>query len=303
MKEVFKDGLFVIIFIFLFIICSNIFVLKGNYYGSDVISFYNLKKNSLDIIFLGSSHSYASFSPDIIFKDTNLKSYNFATQQQPIYITYHYMKETLKTQKPKYFVLETFMLTNDLEYTKEGVNRDAIDKMKLSLNKIKAIQASVKDKDERLSYYINIIKYHSRYDELTLKDIKDGILYRGIDNKGYIELTQNYDVFVNNNEVLKINDIEKISDKNLLYLNKMVQLCKDNNIKLILVSAPCKLSMEMQKKYNWLRLYAKLNSLDFIDYNVENINLTPGDFYDTGHLSKSGSIKISNDIKKYFLNK
>ncbi|MBQ8235041.1 MAG: hypothetical protein IJZ36_05620 [Bacilli bacterium] len=108
---------------------------------------------------------------------------------------------------------------------------------------------------------------------------------------------------VNNSDVLKVKEIEKISDKNILYLNKIVQLSKDNDIELILVSAPCKLSFEMQKKYNWLRLYAKLNDLDFIDYNVENINLTSGDFYDTGHLSKSGSIKISNDIKKYFLNK
>ena len=136
MKNLIKSIIFLTIFIILLHVCSNIFELKGNGFGSDVISFYNLKKNSLDIIFFGSSHSYASFYPDVIEEETNLKSYNFATQQQPIYITYHYMIEALKSQRPKYFVLETLMTSIDDEYATEGVNRDALDKMKLSKNKI-----------------------------------------------------------------------------------------------------------------------------------------------------------------------
>ena len=73
MKNLIKSIIFSTIFIILLHVCSNIFELKGNGFGSDVISFYNLKKNSLDIIFFGSSHSYASFSPDVIEEETNLK--------------------------------------------------------------------------------------------------------------------------------------------------------------------------------------------------------------------------------------
>ena len=136
MKEFIKSVLFIIIFLILLNVSTNIFILKGNGYGSDVTSFYSEKKNSLDVIFFGSSHSYATFSPKIIQEYSNLNSYNFATQQQPIYITYYYMIEALKYQKPKYFVLDIRMLAVDEDYATEGVTRDAIDKMKISLNKI-----------------------------------------------------------------------------------------------------------------------------------------------------------------------
>ena len=39
-----------------------------------------------------------------IKEETGLNSYNFATQQQPLWISYYYMKESLKYQKPKYFL-------------------------------------------------------------------------------------------------------------------------------------------------------------------------------------------------------
>lgn len=58
------------------------------------------------------------------------------------------------------------------DYAEEQVNRDAIDKMKFSTNKIDVIKNSVENKDDRASYYLNIIKYHSRYKELNKIDIK-----------------------------------------------------------------------------------------------------------------------------------
>ena len=199
MKNFIKDTIFIIIFLILFHFCTNILVLKGNTYGSDILSFYNLKKNSLDLVFYGSSHSYATFSPDIIEQETGLVSYNFATQQQPIYITYHYMLETLKYQKPKYFVLETNMLAVDSDYSEEGVVRDAIDKLRFSTNKINVIKASVQNKKDYLSYYLNIIKYHTRYNELNKADIITGITKKGIANRGYKALEPDKNIIINNN--------------------------------------------------------------------------------------------------------
>lgn len=301
MKNLIKDLIFIIIFLFLLNICTNILVLKGNTYGSDVISFYNQKKNSLDIVFFGSSHSYATFSPDIIEKETGLKSYNFATQQQPIYITYHYMLETLKTQKPKYFVLETKMLAVDDEFATEGVIRDAVDKMRTSINKINTINVSVKEKEERISYYFNIIKYHTRYNKLTKTDIKTGLTQKGIDNKGFKNLESNNDITINNEKILEITEKEQISNKNLKYLNKIIKLVNENNIELILVKSPCQLTEQDQKKYNWIEDYAKENEIYYVNYNTqtEQLNLKSGDYYDMGHLSYEGAKKVTLDFLKY----
>lgn len=301
MKNFIKDLIFLVIFAVLFYICTNIFVLKGNGYGSDVISFYNLRNNSLDIIFFGSSHSYSSFSPDIIEEETGFISYNFATQQQPIYITYHYMIEALKTQKPKYFVLDTLMLTADEEYTTEGVVRDALDKMKFSKNKIEAIKVSVENKEDRMSYYLNIIKYHTRYSELNLNDIKIGLNQIGLKNRGFISLPSNNEIMIDNSELLNITDELKISNKNLEYLEKIVKLAQENNITLIFVKTPCNLTEKQVKNINWIKEYSHKNDINFIDYNLNmnDLNLEIGDFYDYGHLSGTGAEKLSKDFSNY----
>ena len=304
MKNLIKSIIFLTIFIILLHVCSNIFELKGNGFGSDVISFYNLKKNSLDIIFFGSSHSYASFSPDVIEEETNLKSYNFATQQQPIYITYHYMIEALKSQRPKYFVLETLMTSIDDEYATEGVNRDALDKMKLSKNKIDAINVSVQDKEDRISYYLNIIKYHTRYNELNKADFEIGITQIGFNNKGFTSLPQNYDIMIDNSEIIDIENTSEISAKNLEYLEKIIELCNKYNIILILVKTPSQLTEEKQMKFNWVEQYAEANNIEYLDYNkqIELLNLEFGDFYDSGHLSYTGADKISRSFSEYINN-
>lgn len=304
MKTIVKDMIFIVIFLVLLHFATNIFVLKGNSYGSDVISFYEQKKNSLDIIFFGSSHSYATFSPKVIKQETGLNSYNFATQQQPIYITYHYMIEALKTQKPKYFVLETKMLSVDSDYTSEGVIRDALDKMHFSKNKLNAINVSIENKKETLSYIINIIKYHTRYKEITKKEIYDSILGKGINNLGFKYLDQNEDIIINNKDVLKVKETLDISAKNLEYLQKIIALAKKNNIKLVLVKSPCLLTEEEQKKYNKVAQMANRNNIDFINYNFlhEELKLKKGDFFDIGHLSGAGATKVSKSFSNYILN-
>ncbi len=300
MKNIIKTVIFIVIFLVLLSICSDVFVLKGNGYGTDVIDFYNQKKNSLDVIFFGSSHSYATFSPYIIEEETNLSSYNFATQQQPINITYHYMIEALKYQKPKYFVLEIRMLAVDDEYFATGVVRDALDKMKFSKNKIEAINESVENKSERMSYYINIIKYHSRYNELTKNDFKVAFTHKGIDNKGFIGLEGNDNIIIDNKQVLKETKEEIITSRNKEYLKKMIKLAKDNGIELILVKSPCLLSSDDEAKYNYVETIAKENNLLFINYNKNNtIKYEKGDFYDNGHLSLSGATKVSKDFSNY----
>ena len=301
MKNLIKDTIFIIIFIILLIICSNIFVLKGNGYGSDVTSFYNVEKNSLDIMFFGSSHSYSTFNPTVIEEQTGLKSYNFATQQQPIQITYHYMIEALKYQKPKYFVLESHMLTIDQDYAEEGTVRDALDKMRMSKNKIEAINVSVENKDDRATYYLNIIKYHSRYNSLTKTDIKEGILQEGIDNDGFISLDSVPEITVDNKKILKQDTKKEIYYKNVEYLNKIIALAEENNIELILVKTPCQMDEERQSKVNWLVDYTAEREIAFIDYNrmSKELKLEEGDFYDTGHVSGTGAEKVSTNFSNY----
>lgn len=282
-------------------ITSNILVLKENWFGSDVKSFYKLEENSLDLLFLGSSHSYAAFSPEIIEKEFGKKSYNWATQQQPIYISYHYLVEALKTQKPKIVVLEAYMLTIQDDYAGEGTVRSALDRMNMSLNKIKAIEVSVENKEDYLSYYINIIKYHSRYSEIKKQEVVDAIKNKTLSNRGFTPLESNPKVNFDNSKCLNIEYTSKISTKNLEYLNKIIKLCNEENIRLVLVTTPTQMGESEQAYLNYVEKVAIQNNIEFIDLNRKfgEIGLDfSTDFYDTTHLSKFGAEKVT----KYFLN-
>ncbi len=305
MKQAVRDLIFIGIFAVLLHVCGNIFILKGNGYGSDVTSFYELPDHSLDVVFFGSSHSYTTFSPKIIEEQTGLKSYNFATRQQPVYITYYYMVETLKTQSPAYFVLETNMFHADEEYMSEGVTREALDRMHMSANKIQAIQASVEDEEERNSYYLNIMKYHARYRNLKKEDLESAFRLKGVDNGGFIGLEKRDDVVIDNSAYMYITEQKEISSKNREYADKIIQLARERDIELIFVKSPCQLDEEITMYFNWVKAYAGERGLDYIDLNqkFEELDLRSGDFYDREHLSESGAVKASTYFSEYMRNK
>ncbi|GAK74794.1 hypothetical protein JCM19296_372 [Nonlabens ulvanivorans] len=69
-------------------------------------------------MFLGSSHAFCTFNPAIFFKENGIKGYVFASNEQPLWLSYHYLIEVLKTQKPEVIVLETFYISENNEYKK-----------------------------------------------------------------------------------------------------------------------------------------------------------------------------------------
>ena len=81
-----------------------------------IAGFYNEEPNQFEVMFFGPSHAYAAFSPLELWEETGVKSYVFATQQQPLWATYTYIQEALKTQSPSLIVVECRMAFGDQEY-------------------------------------------------------------------------------------------------------------------------------------------------------------------------------------------
>ena len=169
--------------------------------------------------------------------------------------------------------------------------------MKFSLNKIKAINTSVENISDRMSYYFNIIKYHTRYKNLTENDMKTVFYGYSVDNKGYIALPKADYIF--NYQIFENEETEKIHSKNEEYLRKIIKLSKENNIELILVKTPASYSEDQYKKLNYINKIAEENDVIFLNYvkNMQSINLDyNNDFYDPGHLNKTGSEKFTKQF-------
>jgi hypothetical protein len=91
-----------------------------------------------------------------------------------------------------------------------------------------------------------------------------------------------------------------IPEENLEAFDKIVELCKKNNIKLVLMSLPTQKTWNYDR-HNTVKKYAEEKNVDFIDINLEDIGLDWSvDTRDKGsHVNSYGSKKVSKFIGKY----
>lgn len=300
--------LFGVIFSVLFYFSSLILFPKreGRFYGSAsrIKSFYKVEKNSIDVLFIGASSFRNGVSPLSLWYDGGFTSFVRASGNQPPIVSYYYLRESLKRIKPKVVVIDGLMLFRDYDYNKnEPALRDAIDPMQLSLDKIALMIDVNKLVSDRpiFSYIFPFFRYHSRWSGITPNDLKNifilksSEIYRG----QYID----YDVSRVNypDSFMKpaaSDDEIYLSSK--VYYEKMVELCKANNINLVILSLP------RFQSYNYtihqkLGDFSEENNILFLDYSfpdsIKKMNIAlETDFADPNHLNIWGSMKISKYI-------
>ena len=69
-------------------------------------NFYKLEKNSVDVMFYGSSHCNYTVNNAILWKDYGIASYDMVGGGQNLGSTYYYMEESLKSQSPEIMAVE-----------------------------------------------------------------------------------------------------------------------------------------------------------------------------------------------------
>ena len=231
-KRILSIALFLALLFSLLFLCSRVFMRKSLSGAWDmtnkIAGFYNEPAEEFDLMFFGSSHAYTSFSPLELWHETGVKSYIFATQQQPMWATYHYILEALKTQSPSVIVVEvqTMALTED--YSEPSVVRSYLDDLPLSANKLALIRASGEGA-VLPEYLFPLVQYHDRWDKLTPADFT----FRRSDArdpyKGYVLLPETG--FVPTRYDAPSYGV-LLHGKSLDYLMKIVSLCREKGIDL-----------------------------------------------------------------------
>ena len=229
--------LFIFMIIFGLHISSRVFIPKwldnkDNMHTWITRGFYEEEKNSLDVLFLGNSDVYRGISPIILWDDHGIASYAYAASGQRLWTAYYMLKEALLYQKPKVVVFDVDAVFSNNDSSKANY-RKVFDNMKNNKVKYEAINDKIYKFtfEEKISFYFPIIRYHSRYNELTKEDFKYAFYnyhfaYKGLDMVTRIKPYKNgYDY------MQKTKDVE-ISDKVKKYLDGIVKLCKDNNVEI-----------------------------------------------------------------------
>lgn len=198
--------------------------------------FYMEKRNSLDLIFVGSSELFSTVNPAILEEEQGYRSYVFAGNEQPFSISYYYIMEALKYQEPQAIVLEV-SYCNWGKLPREAVVRLNFDDMRWGKAKILGIMDNV-PRQEWEYYFLEISKYHSRWDSLTKEDWRWWESYYSRNPAG------GWSAFVGGEESgedygEQIPQERKALDPTALaWLERIVELCEENGVQLLLFKTP-----------------------------------------------------------------
>lgn len=273
MKETKKWAiLFILIFILLLTIINIPFQKYQKYgyqYANNITKVNYLENHQIDPdgIVLGDSVGWAAINPTVFKKELGVKLYNACTPGQDFSDSYLMLETALRTQKFKFVILEAnayFNITNPLKFLTSKV--------------------------------FPAIHYHS-FQKLkkTAKSVgngKDGfndsdvvVPYGG--GQSYLDRQSRF-VYVN------------LSTR--YYLSKMIELCRQNDLPLVIVNTPNAASWTNQK-HAILEAALTNENVYYLDLNqqVEQMQydwLT--DSRDGGdHCNHSGAKKVSSFLVKY----
>lgn len=259
-----------------------------------MISQYYREAGGHDVVFIGDCEVYSNFSPMEMYRTQGITAYVRGSSQQLIWQSYYILKETLEYETPKAVVCNV----NAMRYgepVSEAYNRLTIDKMKWSDEKIGIIRASMMEEEDFWSYVFPILRYHSRFDELTGEDIE--YLFKVRDNT--------WNGYLMNKE---IKPVGKLPTKRVLadyafgeicydYLDRMRKLCEEKGVELILIKAPSVYPYWYDEYDQQIQDYADqygLQFYNFLDYAEEMGIDYAVDTYDGGlHLNLTGATKLS----------
>lgn len=264
-----------------------------------VRGFYNERENSLDVVFCGTSKIFCLINPCQLWNEYGFASYDLATNEPPIWITYYFIKELLKTQKPDLILIDTyFSVYGDADFS-ETIIHSALDDMSLSENKIEAAWNS-DDHDEVLSYVFPFFRYHNRWSQLTREDY--GLA--GYDEKHPLKgYTAMYAVKAGERpQVSDITEVKPLSAKSEEYLGKIFDLLDENGIDYMFLTTPFMINEEQQMYCNGVKQYAIEHNIKYLDCNdyFDEIGIDFNtDYFDLIHTNVKGAEKVTSFVGKY----
>lgn len=274
-------------------------------YMSDIpegalIAEYYEEESTHDVIFIGDCEVYENFSPLTLWEEQGVTSYIRGSPQQLIWQSYYLLEDTLKYETPEVVVFNVLSMKYD-EPQSESYNRLTLDGMKLSLTKLRAASASMTEEEDLITYIFPILRYHSRWSELSSDDFRfmfsrDKVSHNGFMMRADVNPAGDFP------EPAPLGNYS-FSQVCWDYLDRMTALCSENGIELILIKAPTLYPHWYEQWDQQIEEYARQNDIRYI--NMIDIAEEAGidmknDTYDKGlHLNLAGAEKLTSWFGRY----
>lgn len=285
-----------------FIVIISLFLLQrllmpkyvdGIVEGAFIAEYYEEVKD-FDVIFIGDCEVYENFSPVKLWEDYGINSYIRGSAEQYIWQSYYLLEDTLRYETPKVVIFNVQSLQFDKSQN-EAYNRMTLEGMEWSASKVKSIKASMKPGEKFLDYVFPILRYHTRWSELSESDVQYMFDSKKVSHNGYY-MRVDVKPAVNVPEGRILGDYS-FGENAWKYLDMMTELCKEKGIMLILIKAPSLYPYWYDEWEEQVENYAAENDLLYINFLelIDEIGIDYNtDTYDAGlHMNLSGAEKLS----------
>lgn len=264
---------------------------------AQVSEYYELEDETVDVLILGSSQAFCNINPVVLWEDYGISSYVLAGSAQPMWNTYYYLKEALKTQTPKLIVLDAFATSYQQSYMDDSRIVQNTYGLKWSIDKIKAITVS-SPKERWSDFLLSYGQYHTRYSELSEEDFPALSGYQPDLWKGYLSFSR-VEV-IENTDVSQITDAMELTGKTEEYYRKIIELAQAEEIPICVIKTPYPgITEEEQCYFNAAEAIAEEYGIEFINYNsqLERLDLDYRyDVVDKSHYNHSGAQKFTRAL-------
>lgn len=312
---------FLLIFTLLFSACQYILHYRWSK-DEDIytrnLDFENQPKDSLDVLYFGTSEIYAGIDPIITYAHEGITGYNFAVSYKSAVTTYYQLLYALKHQTPKVVACDFEALFDDsLPNDNEPLYRKIYETMpdqdikNQLLNEIMQLDSN----QDYLSWKYPLLRYHDLWSELNKSNFtpdykydKEYKLYK----KGSLMSSEEFigDIYKITPDLWQAEKSDiKLSDISVKYYDMFIEECKRNEIKVLAIIPP-KVSSgkKLSSRWDTIKDYFDSREIDYLNYNsyeqITRMGLNLADHYlNAAHLNALGSIVFSKALAEDLQNK
>lgn len=302
------------------------FVVTDDTYSMTRITFHEFyKMEKIDSIYVGASHTFKGINAKQLSENLNQEVFTLSTSSQNVSGSYYILKEATEQYDLENIYLEISPAVMKNE-RKEGTTRVYIisDYLENPWIKIQYL-INVLEEDQLPNAFLtvkrnlNIMNFDSSVWNIPLKKDENYRTYQWIGD-GYQYLGRGSwtdDQKLSENLLTAWDDagfdnvgVSEIGQEQIDYLQKIIALCKEKDIRLTLYVMPYsevwlyhnKNYMEFTKFFEDLAMENNLGWFDLNCVKSEYLLLTNDDFMDYDHLNFNGNKKTTEFLSEYYSN-
>lgn len=271
----------------------------NNYYRN-AYSYLLEDDHTIDVACMGTSESFSGFIPNVVFDKYGYTCLNTSMTFQTTMRTYTFLKDVLKHQDLKVLVLETDMLYYGYH---EPEGKTPFYEKYTALGEPFFSRVSESRFDDIVSTHASVFNFNDRWKRLTphsfLASYTEEEEYNY--NHGYYFITKTDSKVKPNKNMEPTDAVATIPYESHYYLDKIIKLCKDKGIEVVLFEFPQARDYSYAK-HNALQQAAEADGVSFIDMNLMLDELAINhetDFRDSAHVNYSGALKVSTYVADY----